>query len=1317
MPSSMGETSDYTQLAPKSCLTVCFYGLEPFHTTPLRMSLDTPVTCEEVLVRCAQHLSTSLGRYFPRDSEKTLGPLHLPLFGLCRKELYQCDRPKDLYSLLWIREGHVFNTSEAGQELYFRMRVRPPASQTFAEKIPPGICADYLFWQCAEDVMSGRVWKLFPDENKMKTIDTVNFNAIHIIMASAQYRLNNGVACDQEKILHTRLKDITKLQHILQTVSFYNIHNHIPKKMTPELKRDYNLKWDMSMRYMSNRYLRKYIEQFYEQNGERSLRNIRLMFVDKLIREYVQNYGLQFFAAHKVEEKPNLPSAPVALIIRPFEGGTQGLYFNKNPVSSLRGILEVDIKDSESNHAEEKCVVHVVFREQSPLVLFMADHQLAESFVSEVETFCRLKVDYHSSIGEELQTGASHRVLSMLRSYGPLQEEFARRYLHERRKEERQSPDHPQFLIYQDCQSFGLLHALGTVTGTNDLVQHDICFQPAQEENKFLFTLCALRSETKSFTDHKQLLMYLSNDLMLGQRIAPKEQELCGAMQFLKDDDLDDKYSEIVEELEPRRKTRDMSNQPLMYRQDQVSLTDAELLARGKYSEVYHFKQMEQERHAILKKIITTDPAVELAYRKGVERLSKLREGCALFTRIHGIIIDPLGIVMESMPQVKGSLLQRIQDPSQPFSWLHVSSVLRQLASCMDFLARSKLIYGNLCCAKILISESEDGQGLIIRLGDPSRSIYLDTLSIDDPQNQDRLAWVAPERFQALSRHSFATEVYSLGTTLWELVSCGQRPDICVPPGASAVQVFSGPHKLPTEFLGVTADQGEVSQLPDSHMVTRVNEWLATQNFQQDTQDVQQVTPQSQQATPQSQQATPESQQATDVEPYVRGAQYSGDSASERAKRGGSGEEQETAVNRPAALQTYKVTLGHFIHACRHSHPEQRPSATDIVKKAVQVGREVTEAASNDDQWMMNCLLRHGLDMGIVTNSPAAQQLNQDLQRNMQVRSSEGQRQQTLEEKVKHVMPPNYFILASRVQLTSELLGTGKFGQVNKAWLTPAIETREEEGQCQKQLVAVKILLNQEQEMVTPLLKEALNVHKLEHCNVVKMIGIVWRGEQSASFKLVMEYADGGSLQDYVHKNQGRLGTMQFKLILKKLAVDVARGLHYVCQIQSRVHGDLAARNVLLFSVDGRGSEPLTAKLGDFGQSHVLTRGYYDLRKSEDKKHYLPICQFPPELLQGYDQTMPTRMMFTVYTDVWAYGVFLWEIFSNKRPEKEMGTTQPMAVLKKISQAKPWPRPEYCPLKMYENVMLKCWALCKEDRPKFDKLVAMIEDLTEHDME
>ena len=69
--------------------------------------------------------------------------------------------------------------------------------------------------------------------------------------------------------------------------------------------------------------------------------------------------------------------------------------------------------------------------------------------------------------------------------------------------------------------------------------------------------------------------------------------------------------------------------------------------------------------------------------------------------------------------------------------------------------------------------------------------------------------------------------------------------------------------------------------------------------------------------------------------------------------------------------------------------------------------------------------------------------------------------------------------------------------------------------------------------------------------------------------------------------------------------------MKYICQTMKMVHGDLAARNVLLFSAEWKRQDGVTAKVSDFGLSHRLMKGrtgvyYYDISKSDIQQH-LPV--------------------------------------------------------------------------------------------------------------
>ncbi|XP_076447413.1 uncharacterized protein LOC143284540 isoform X2 [Babylonia areolata] len=1275
----------YTRLPPsRPALKVHFYGADSFKTESLAIDLEPPRSYEDVLAQCSQHLSHNLGRYFPRQVEKTIGPLLLPMFGLYAKD----------HSLQqWVGDWYVFDSNNDGQEFYFRVKVRLSVTNKFAEKIPRGVFSEYLFWQCADDFLRGRVWQLFEKDNKINSIDAVNFNALHILMASAQYSLHGDVTGDTTRVLHTPLKDMTKVQKVLQKLKVWNLMQYFPDRMSPELHQEYNLRRDLFLRWISYRFLRKYVRQFFDINGGQSISELRLMFVDSFLREYVLSYGLEFFSAEKVD-KPGLPPTPVELIIRPYQDGcSPGLYFNKKLVAPLQDILRVDIQESESSRADQKCTLFLEFRNLPPLFLLMASREFAESFVSLLDLYCRLKVNYHISPRDDDQWAPTLRVLNMLRSYGPMPEEVARDHLQKRRAEDRQTSDVPHYMIYQDCEQFGLLHLLGVV---DHFIGYDIRFKPAAEsESGFTFTLCEPERSEAVFetTDPKRLAFHVS-ELMLGQRVIPREGELCGAMYFLTDENSDYRYyTELPNEHElHRRKAETTSDVPRLYREHEVTVSDDDHIAKGQFSEVYRITQMEQERKAILKKVTSTDPAVQEAHRKGAERLTKLREGCRLFIRVYGTLwSSPLRVILESMPQGKGTLLCRLRDTSAPpFTWPHVSSVLRQLASCLDYLAERGLIYGSFCCAKILIlSEKEDtnedqNQTLVIRMGDPSVAVYLDTLPCSHPLNVDRLAWVAPERFLNLGQNSVATEVYAFGTTLWEMINLGKRPNDCVPSTCSVADFFARNQKLPTDFLAPTTVTEDENHHPGRQAVPQARESVHSQN----------------------------SQQHSDVTDYMTAGICSsgGDSGTRRAQTATDGN-QEAAAKENVPLQQLKSTIVNLIHACWLRNPSMRPSPREIRQKALAVGKHLMEAISVDSCWQHRVFLEQALKTGNVNNPDLAQQQIEQLQGNLRVGQSrqqteEQERMERLQEEARNNITCT--IMASRLDFEgSRELGKGHFGCVVTALLSPESETRQEEESCTKEKVAVKMINSNEHkpEEVSQFLREALCIFRLNHPNVVKLIGFVPRGRDNPN-QLVMEYADMGSLEGYVHKNAPKLGTSPFKLLLRKLLTDIAKGMQYVCQEVNRVHGDLAARNVLLFS---QGRNSLTAKLCDFGLSHQLNRGYYDLLKSSSKK--MPAYLFPPETLKG--------LKFTIETDIWSYGILLWEVFSNQKPDDVLGKTI-SDILSKYNnysaQRHPLTKPVNCPPRMYD-IMKDCWEAIPERRPRFDKLVKSLEELTDHDME
>uniref|UniRef100_A0A0B6YSM1 Tyrosine-protein kinase n=1 Tax=Arion vulgaris TaxID=1028688 RepID=A0A0B6YSM1_9EUPU len=244
-------------------------------------------------------------------------------------------------------------------------------------------------------------------------------------------------------------------------------------------------------------------------------------------------------------------------------------------------------------------------------------------------------------------------------------------------------------------------------------------------------------------------------------------------------------------------------------------------------------------------------------------------------------------------------------------------------------------------------------------------------------------------------------------------------------------------------------------------------------------------------------------------------------------------------------------------------------------------------------------------------------------------------------------------------------LGSGQFGEVKK-------------GICQllnKYVpVAVKTLKNNDPAGEKEILREATLMKKLDHQHIVRMIGVC-KGE---SLMLVMELAELGPLKKYLEKNLDMKVWHQVEMILQ-----ICLGMQYL-ESTDVVHRDLATRNVLLVTEH-------FAKISDFGMSRILDSG---------SEYYLahgpgrwPLMWYAPECLYYHK--------FDTKSDVWSFGVTLWEIMSfGARPYDKR---KPQEILHYVESGNRLHKPRNCDDRIY-NLMLSCWDLSKEKRPTFREM-------------
>ncbi|XP_051794206.1 tyrosine-protein kinase Fer isoform X1 [Acanthochromis polyacanthus] len=265
---------------------------------------------------------------------------------------------------------------------------------------------------------------------------------------------------------------------------------------------------------------------------------------------------------------------------------------------------------------------------------------------------------------------------------------------------------------------------------------------------------------------------------------------------------------------------------------------------------------------------------------------------------------------------------------------------------------------------------------------------------------------------------------------------------------------------------------------------------------------------------------------------------------------------------------------------------------------------------------------------------------------------------------VNPVVKDKKWILNHEDVLLGELLGKGNFGEVFKGTL-----------QRDKMPVAVKTCKEDlPPELKIRFLSEARILKQYDHPNIVKLIGVC---TQRQPIYIVMELVPGGDFLSFLRKRKDELKTKQ----LLRFAVDAAAGMAYL-ESKNCIHRDLAARNCLV-------GDSSVLKISDFGMSRQEDDGVY----SSSGLKQIPIKWTAPEAL-NYGR-------YSSESDVWSYGILLWETFSlGVCPYPGMTNQQ---AREQVEKGYRMACPQRCPDDVYK-VMQRCWQYNPEDRPKFSEL-------------
>ncbi|CAH3147000.1 unnamed protein product [Pocillopora meandrina] len=273
-----------------------------------------------------------------------------------------------------------------------------------------------------------------------------------------------------------------------------------------------------------------------------------------------------------------------------------------------------------------------------------------------------------------------------------------------------------------------------------------------------------------------------------------------------------------------------------------------------------------------------------------------------------------------------------------------------------------------------------------------------------------------------------------------------------------------------------------------------------------------------------------------------------------------------------------------------------------------------------------------------------------------------------------------------------KVIGKGAFGQVAKGTAVGL------QGRPDTTTVAIKMLkANAKVSYKRELMKELETMKKLKkNPHVIKLLGCVTESEE---LLVLIEYVPFGDLLGYLRKSRGLNDTYYKDPDIKprtnltsqqlmKFAWQIADGMSYLSS-ESIIHRDLAARNVLV-------GQNETCKVTDFGMARDVQQENIYERKTKGR---LPVKWTAYEaLFYG---------TYTTKSDVWSYGVVLYEIFTiGGSPYPRMDGKK---IANLIEEGYRMPKPQHVDDQLYQ-IMMRCWQNDPDERPTFTELKNQLKD-------